>query len=95
MSSFVASSVVLAPVILYHIVNMCACMVEASWVTGKRFWLEGIGVCIRSCNGDHRSTLWWFQIARLPPYKKIALFCCPLPYPPFHLALQIVLWCSL
>jgi hypothetical protein len=26
------------------------CMYSRSWVTGKRFWLEGIGVCIRSCS---------------------------------------------
>ncbi len=45
MPPYVANSVGLALVVLYHIVNTFVCVVQV-WATGRRYWLEGIGVHI-------------------------------------------------
>jgi hypothetical protein len=69
------------------------CVYGTSWVTGKRYWSEGIGVHIMSCNGDHRTTPQCSQTWKTSLMEKIALFWILLVHSPFHLALQIVLWC--
>ncbi len=63
-SPYVANSVELALVVLYHIASAFVCMVQVGWPASKRYWLEGIGVCMMSCKGDHSAMLQCFQACK-------------------------------